>query len=237
MKEQLIKLKNISKAVLTPIGFSYKSGHLLSSILGKAVDSSGNPIPMYTYPALDFIQSKLDYLSDCKILEVGTGNSTLFWMQHVSEIVGIEKNEVWGNYIEDKKSSYNTQCQVSLKICKSQTSFIQTINELKEQEFNLFIIDGVPYPKGSRYEAIQIILSSFNNINNIIVDNSDLSSVTPVLELLQKHGFSKIDFYGYSPGAYHKQCTSYLFNSLESNLCFPLNKGSVLSCSPKSLSN
>lgn len=43
----------------------------------ECVDKDGNPIPWYTYPAIEFLNS-LDFSSK-NVFEYGTGNSTLWW--------------------------------------------------------------------------------------------------------------------------------------------------------------
>jgi hypothetical protein len=55
--------------------FSY--GHLNSVSKKRSIDAKGEPIPWYTYPAIEYIK-QLDF-SDKSVFEYGAGNSTVLW--------------------------------------------------------------------------------------------------------------------------------------------------------------
>ena len=56
-------------------------------------DRDGNPIPWYTYPAIEYL-AQFDY-SDKKIFEYGCGNSSLFWAARAESVTSIEDNPEW----------------------------------------------------------------------------------------------------------------------------------------------
>jgi hypothetical protein len=45
----------------------------------------------------------------------------------------------------------------------------------------------------------------------VIVDNSDVQSLNEICALLREAGYYRMDFFGHSPAAYYKQCTSIFF--------------------------
>ena len=49
--------RRIAKLVAAPLYFMYESGQARSILRARSVDKHGNPIPMLTYPANDFLQS------------------------------------------------------------------------------------------------------------------------------------------------------------------------------------
>ena len=57
------------------------------------VDKKGNPLPWYTYPAIEYL-SQFDY-SDKKIFEFGCGYSSPFWAERAAEVVSVEDNPIW----------------------------------------------------------------------------------------------------------------------------------------------
>ena len=57
------------------------------------LDRNGNPIPWYTYPAIEYL-SQFDY-SRKTIFEFGCGNSSLFWASRAERVVSIEDNLQW----------------------------------------------------------------------------------------------------------------------------------------------
>ena len=52
------------------------------------LDRDGNPIPWYTYPAIEYL-SQFDY-SQKKIFEFGTGYSSMYWAKRAQKVISIE---------------------------------------------------------------------------------------------------------------------------------------------------
>ena len=57
------------------------------------IDKDGNPIPWYTYPAIEYL-SQFDY-SDKEIFEFGCGYSSMFWANRAKKVTSIEDNINW----------------------------------------------------------------------------------------------------------------------------------------------
>jgi hypothetical protein len=191
-----------AKAVLTPLRFSYESGHFLSALQGKSVDARGRPIPMLTYPALATLD--LIDLPKTKVLEWGTGQSSLFFSPRVSELVGVEQSQEWSEYV-----SRRTGSNVSLHVCHGKKELKAIEETLATQRFDIVLIDGEPYAGGSRMEAAEITLRFEHTPKLVIVDNTELKECDAIVDAFQQAGFLRIDFVGYSPGAFYKQCTSF----------------------------
>ena len=76
----------------------------LNSMEHKAsIDGNGRPIPWYTYPAIEYL-SNLD-LSQKRVFEYGSGNSSLWWATRCQEIVAIELDREWYNKVNAIKPS------------------------------------------------------------------------------------------------------------------------------------
>lgn len=57
------------------------------------IDRDGNPIPWYTYPAIEYL-SQFD-VTDKDVFEFGCGNSSLFWADRARLVTSIEDNPDW----------------------------------------------------------------------------------------------------------------------------------------------
>ena len=57
------------------------------------VDRDGNPLPWYTYPAIEYL-SQFDY-GEKTIFEFGCGYSSLFWAERAAKVISIEDNPQW----------------------------------------------------------------------------------------------------------------------------------------------
>ena len=218
--------KRVTKALATPIRFSVESGHFWSALLGKSVDSSRRPIPMLTYPALDALD--LIDLSDLSLLEWGTGQSSIYFSSRVKSLVGVESSPEWAGYVR-KRTPDNT----SIRVCSDRSSLEKIGKKIIGYRFDIVLIDGKPYSKGSRMEAAEITLDLNDTPKLVIVDNSDLPECDSVVGAFQNEGFLRADFVGYSPGAYYKQCTSFFFKPKNAQWALG-NNMPVQECSPYS---
>ncbi len=59
----------------------------------ECIDAAGDPIPWYTYPASEYLK-QLDF-SDKRVLEYGSGYSTIFWSRRAKHVVSIEDSPGW----------------------------------------------------------------------------------------------------------------------------------------------
>jgi hypothetical protein len=186
----------IARAVLGPVKFALGSGYFMSCLRGYAVDGAGRPIPMYTYPAVDLLVASKDYFVDKTILEFGSGQSTHWWAQHAKRVIAVEFNEAFARYmVHELRQAPNAEIILG-----------EEYKRLAIGCFDVVSIDGYP-----RIEAAKFIIGKVADDGFIIVDNSDVQSLREICTLLAGAGYYRIDFFGHSPSAYFKQCTSIFF--------------------------
>ena len=195
-------IRSLSTAILTPLRFSYTSGHFRSSLLNKAVDKDGISIPWYSYPAYDFLRNK-DF-STKNILEFGSGQSTLWWSLKVKSIKSFEENLIW--YSKVKKL---VPLNVNL-IYADDSDKSLCLDFIKENLkdgflYDIIIIDGL-----FRNELCEIAIEKLAQDGCIICDNSEGGGYNFKQAFLGR-GYSRIDFHGFSPGVVLKQSTSFFF--------------------------
>jgi len=117
-------------------------------------DEDGTMLPWYTVPSLNWIKNNLS--NDLSVLEIGGGNSTLWWRKNARSVHTIECNEYCAN-------------QLGCSICDP-FEIANTIDDLKES-FDVVIVDG----GGERGDYI---LNAFQVCDNFfIVDNWQQSEV------------------------------------------------------------
>ena len=210
---------NIARAILTPFSFSLSTGHLVSTIKGRSVDMHNNPVPKYTYPVIDLLVSKQEYLSDCCVLEFGAGHSTLWWEKRCKRVVSIERNRYWAEYVSRRLTKSDV---VDVRFCRSEE---QCLDTARSGSFDIVIVDAEP-----RIKAAGIAPQLLKENGIIIIDNSDIQRLNPILSILSSAGFKRVDFYGYSPCAFYRQCTSIFFKTMD----FWNTEEIVMACSPLS---
>lgn len=157
-------------------------GHLNSKKKQESIDGKNNPIPWFTYPAIDYL-CQLD-LSDKVMLEWGSGNSSLFFSKKVKNIYSIEHDENWYNKIK------------GMNIDNQKIIWADSNYELKPEElnisFDIILIDGI-----KREACSEKAHSMLTKGGLIILDNSDRH---PNIALKYRDlGFIEVDFHGFGP--------------------------------------
>lgn len=74
-----------------------EEGWLRSYREGRPVTRSGEPLPWYTYSAIEFLEERLP--RDATVFESGAGNSTLWYAQRCARVVSVDPNREWAERI------------------------------------------------------------------------------------------------------------------------------------------
>ena len=181
-------------------GILFQYGWLRSLRQGKAFDKSGNPIPWFTYPAIDFIK-QFDF-TDKKVFEWGAGQSTLFWCTRAQRVVSIESNPEWHAYLEPMLPA---NCELILCAPENET-YVQQIERYPDG-FDVIVVDGT-WP--GRLPGSRLAPSYLKRGGMIILDNSDQCLESG--KALRESGLTQIDFTGFVPGNGYAQTTSVFFD-------------------------
>jgi hypothetical protein len=142
------KIRGLGTAFVTPILFSLDSGHARSALRGRAVDREGAPLPWYTYPAVDLLRAK--DLSDCRVLEFGAGNSTIWWAARAREVVALEDDPTWCAELAPLLPA-----NVSLRqVGRSPAAMADALRD--EARFDIAVVDGLDRLRAARL-ALELV--------------------------------------------------------------------------------
>lgn len=195
-------VRSIITAFWTPILFSYRTGHFLSSFKMAAVSKKGQPLPWYTYPSIDFLTYRA--YEDKIVLEFGGGQSTLWWAKRARHVVTLEGDEQWYEKIKHWMPENVSLYYVSMK---SPADCICQVKEILAAEpygsYDVIIIDGL-----YRYEMIEIADGQLAETGLIICDNAEGYGF---YDGFREREFSRVDFFGNAPGVILPHCTSIYF--------------------------
>src|SRR2546421_497353 len=145
-----------------PIKFSAMTGHFRSAISRKPVDGRGNPIPWYSYPAIHFL-STINW-EDSRVLEFGSGYSTLWWAARAGHVTTIEGDPEWFRVVQSKGGAFpNVRA-----IFRDDHLAHARAPVLLDETFDVVVVDG-----GDRYlcaeSAAQVVASD----GLIILDDAE----------------------------------------------------------------
>jgi len=205
------KLKAIVKLILEPkvlyklisfraFGYLLETGWFNSFKSGKPVDNNLNPLPWFTYSAIDFLKSRLN--DQLKVLELGSGNSTLFFAGRVGKVISIEHNEDWFKKIL-KEVPGNTE--LIYTDSKNVDEYLKPLSA-KEEIFDVIIIDAI-----FRNESLKSCMKYTNEKSVIIFDDTDRKEYNEGIAYAINNGFKQLEFSGIAPGVSFRKCTSVFY--------------------------
>ena len=168
------------------------------------VDRDGNPIPWYTYPAIEYL-SQFDY-RDKKIFEFGCGYSSLFWAKQAKQVISIEDNPQWFEKWQQEFSEPN----LNIKWRDEGEIYENAIFE-NDEKYDVIVVDGK-----RRAECVSTALKALNDGGIIILDDSDRVNTSEeykkAISILKQAGLLQADFYGFCPMNVYTKATSVFFS-------------------------
>jgi hypothetical protein len=179
--------------------FSY--GHLNSVSKKRSIDARGEPIPWYTYPAIEYIK-QLDF-SDKSVFEYGAGNSTVFWSRIAARVVSVEHDEIWYQTVSRQVTAAATVIFEPDLEC-----FVSTITRVPGR-FDVIVIDG-PARGLTRLKCCKTARDYLNEGGLIILDNSEWLPESTAF--LRSTGLLQVDMTGFAPLNANTGTTSFFFD-------------------------
>lgn len=171
-------------------------GHDISIRENLVVNSSMQPIPWFTYPAIEYLE-QFDF-SNFDVLEWGSGSSSIYFSSKVKSILSIEDDEKWFNQILSDSRFFGT-----IKLAKNKLDYI-SIATSTEEKYDLIIIDGK-----YRDACIDNLKYVVKPSSIVIFDNSDRNP--ELCEVIRNMGFLEVDMHGISPKVVFATTTSFFF--------------------------
>jgi hypothetical protein len=164
------------------------------------VDKDGNPIPWYTYPAIEYL-SQFDY-RDKEIFEYGCGNSSMFGAERAKKVTSIEDNLKWF----DKWQQEFSHPKLDIRWRDEGEIYENAIFE-DNKKYDVIIVDGK-----RRAECALAAVKALAQGGMIILDDSDRINTSQeyvkAVAALQQADLIQIDFYGFCPMNNYTKTTS-----------------------------
>lgn len=195
-------LRGLRPALLGPLRFAFDTGYLRSAMLCQAVGRGGEPLPWLTYPAIAYLEA-LEWRGKA-VLEWGAGNSTLWWARRGARVFAVEHDPAW---VAALRTRLAAETAVTLHAAADAADYLAAPRAAAP--FDLAVIDGENRP-GCAAAALELVRPE----GLILLDNSEQPWAPrgfPIPELLQTHGWHRVDFHGFAPSVARPHCTSLFF--------------------------
>ena len=164
------------------------------------VDRDGNPIPWYTYPAIEYL-SQFDY-SQKNIFEFGCGYSSMFWANRALSVTSIEDNSSWF----EKWQKEFKHPHLDIRWRDEGEIYENAIFE-DNKKYDVIVIDGK-----RRAQCAAVALKQLADGGIIILDDSDrvntCKEYQQAITALKQADLIQIDFYGFCPMNVYTKATS-----------------------------
>lgn len=175
------------------------------------------PSPWLVFDAIDYIKPRL--FKGMNVFEYSSGGSTLFWLYYGANVVSIEHDPQWNDFMRERLQSYKsidyrliTPEKIENKAQYDDPSdpdkytsmwdpykesrffnYVSQIDTFPDQYFDIISIDGRARPSCIKHSISKIKLGGM-----IILDNSDRDYYFLKTDQYFKN-FSKIEFFGVGP--------------------------------------
>ncbi|NBF03289.1 FkbM family methyltransferase [Pseudomonas sp. Fl5BN2] len=152
-----------------------------------SIDAESNPIPWITYPAIDFLASRVN--RNMKVFEYGSGNSTLWWAKRVGMVSSVEHDFSWHEKVKAELPENANLKYIELSYDGDYCRALAC-----GQDWNIIVVDG-----RDRVNCLKQSIEKIANDGVILLDNSDRDEYKEGIDFLLNHGYRKLEFRGLAP--------------------------------------
>jgi len=163
----------------------------------RPLDPSGNALPWFTYPAIEYLKR-----IDCggwRVFEYGAGQSTIYWSDKGAHVTSVEHNEEWFSEMKQRQLPNSDIVHRSDK-----DSYVNAIKD--RGLFDVIVIDGV-----WREACADGFEQHLTETGFLILDNSDWYHEAGAK--IRSKGFLEVGFSGFGPVNDYTWTTSLFFRS------------------------
>jgi precorrin-6B methylase 2 len=182
------------------VGEPKTNGWMRSFASKKSENAQGQPIPWYTYPAIDFLNESLH--KNLSVFEFGCGGSTQWLAARVGKVTAVEDHAGWFAEVQQKMPA-NVKCY--LETLNNSGNYAQKAACLNEL-FDIIIVDGK-----LRNHCVAASLQALKPEGILILDDSFRAEYKDSFELMQSNGFKKLNFWGMTAIVATKSCTTIFY--------------------------
>ncbi len=188
-------------AVIIKSEYIKKTGWLSSILQEKVIDAEGDPIPWFTYPAIDLLNERVK--SSFTVFEYGCGFGTLWWANRVKRITIVEHNIDW---YRKMSAVFPKNVRGIFRELEYGGDYSKTIEDLLPIKFDVIVIDG-----RDRINCCKHAIKCLSDSGIIILDNSNRKEYVVGRQFLKENGFRELQLFGLTPMITDENSTSFFY--------------------------
>jgi hypothetical protein len=163
---------------------------------GRPVDADGQPIPWFTYPAIEYL-TRFD-MRGWAVFEYGSGQSTAWWSRRGANVVSVEHDSGWHAEMQARALPGTT-----LLHRDQRDAYVGALAGTGAS-FDVVVIDGV-----FREHCAAVAGGALKPGGMLILDNSDWYH--EAASMIRAQGFHEASFSGFGPVNDYTWSTSVFF--------------------------
>lgn len=148
------------------------------------------PIPFLVFDAIEFLAKRVK--TGTRVLEVGGGNSTLWFLNQGAEVVCIESDPDWARHV---RSHAEGNARLQLEVLEGREA-MNFIDALPDASFDIVLIDST-HLATRRFDALGHALLKLRQGGWMVLDNSDHPQNRDAAALMESR--ERRTFSGYAP--------------------------------------
>ena len=181
-------------------GYLYDTGWSQSVISEKPVDSHGEPLPWISIPTIEILKEK--DLSSLTVFEFGAGNSTIWFSKRVKNIISVEHDKKWFEFVKKLINACNSQ--IIFKKLSYDGDYSKVI--LDYENIDIALVDG--------RDRVNCLINSINKLSKhgvIILDDSQRENYQKAINIAKENGFKDLNLVGMNVGRPMKKTTTIFY--------------------------
>lgn len=159
-------------------------GWIESQRTGTSIGANGEPIPWFTYASIFFLDLRVR--PEMRVFEYGSGGSTWWWSDRVSEVTSCEHDDEWTAMLTGLPDS------VEILLRPLGGGYPESIRG--RGPFDIVVVDG-----RERVESVRECLTELSEEGVVVFDNSDREEYLEGYKMLAGSGFRQLEFRGFGP--------------------------------------
>ncbi len=190
--------------------------------LDRPTDCLADRVPWICFAAIRYLKGILS--PSMRVWEFGSGGSTLFFANRVSEVVSVEHNPEWYHRVARAIGTASGTCHIRLEEPEVDTTaaandvgdpegyvaddvnyrgmtfrrYAGSIDGYPEGHFDMVFIDGRARPSCCKHAIEKVSEGGY-----LVLDNSERPHYAYVHETMKARGWRKVSFYGPVPHLLH----------------------------------
>lgn len=179
-----------------------------------------NIYPWFSFPSINYLDKHIS--PDMHVLEFGSGYSTIWWAQRITQVTSIERSTHW---IAEVKHALSKHAMTNVELIPfmgftgtteeeitAKSDAIQLVPHIqryvqagrgKAGLYDIVVVDDV-----FRNEAAAAAVAQLKPGGMLVLDDSERERYKPTFDLFKRMGWSFASFYGATPYHFHEKQTT-----------------------------